>query len=100
MYKVFLSLIKVVIGKIPEYQCLLTTPILDQFLKEKGVYLIVYNHNFYISLSLTFQLIFYLELEDTVLVRKSSCSKGELESASIILITLNFSFFQFTLNKH
>lgn len=100
MYKVVLSVIKIVIGKIPEYQCLLTTLISDQFLKEKGVYLIVYNHNFYISLSFTFQLIFYLELEDTVLVRKSWCSKGESESVSSILFTLNFPFFQFTLNKN
>lgn len=100
MYKVVLSVIKIVIGKIPEYQCLLTTLISDQFLKEKGVYLIVYNHNFYIPLSFTFQLIFYLELEDTVLVRKSWCSKGESESVSSILFTLNFPFFQFTLNKN
>ena len=39
------------------------TLISDQFLKESGVYLIVYSQNFYISLSFTFQLIFYLESE-------------------------------------
>lgn len=68
--------------------------------KGKGSISNVYNHNFYISLSFTFQLIFYLELEDTVLVRKSWCSKGESESVSSILFTLNFPFFQFTLNKN